>query len=314
MKAVHFATIPAAALLAANLAWGQGNGSGHGGNLVLCANKPAVILDYYHATLPSFGTPNPRVLDISRMSNRQVVDAFRERLKGTALLRKFDRAIEILKPIDHWIVKELKDVGDSNEPYALPADCSRVQVAMREGDTMYVDPRQGPLLSPAQRGMLEVHEALYYVSGHRTSEKVRNLIRALMVLDTPAADVERAVREIGSPFHLFEDIFPRIQKAQYVPEKPIPQGLKSAFLKFRSGTGTQPTLTADYFSRRDAFSSDSPAGTFTLACNREGTSCEVQPGGTAGGWSPGCKFQIGPRGVKLVATCPGQETQTYYRD
>lgn len=291
----------------------------HGGDLVICANKPVVTLDYYHASLPTFSNPKPNTVDISNMTAKQVVEFFSSRLQGTVLQKKFNDAIEFLGPVDRWILKSLEDIDDSNEPYQLPASCQRVQGAMRSDDTMYIDPKYGPVLSASQRGMLQVHEALYYISKLDSSEKVRNLIRTLMLLNSTDKEVSDSLHQLNRIVYPFEETLVRLS-GHYVPEKK-PNGLKGETLIINTYSlwadkwDEKPPVYGCYNEneQQNGMGCQSWTPRIDFICNKEGTSCEVQSTSAKDGWAAGCKITFGKRAVKLDLICPNGETQTYFQ-
>ncbi|MGE3973905.1 MAG: hypothetical protein AB7F59_05190 [Bdellovibrionales bacterium] len=179
-----------------NIATTYAGQDGRGGNVVICPGKEVVTLDYYHATLPPSNT-----VDISRMSRVEVINLFKERLKDAFFLQQFEDALQVIGPSYSWIEDNLKYVDDSNEPYQLPTGCVRKTVAVRQNEeTMFKDPAIYRLLSGAQIGILEVHEAFYYVAskvGINTSERIRTLVRALLQTSPDQMAVYKAMSAIG---------------------------------------------------------------------------------------------------------------------
>ncbi len=289
----------------------------HGGDLVICANKPVVTLDYYHASLPTFSNPTPNIINISNMTSEQVVEFFSSRLKGTVLQKKFNEAIEFLGPLDRWILKSLEDINDSNEPYQLPSTCQRVQGAMRSADTMYIEPKYGAVLTASQKGMLQVHEALYYISNLNSSEKVRNLIRTLMLLNSSETEISDSLHLINRVVYPYEQNLEKLT-GFYLPEKKI-DGLKGQILFFKieslpaNKQDEKPRIDACYSSDEYHYDYSCQAGRTNFICNKEGTFCEVQSTSVKDGWAAGCKITFGETLVKLDLACPNGETQTYFR-
>lgn len=177
----------------------------HGGNTVVCEGKAPVLLDYYHATLPTLGGGKPKLIDLSGLVSSQVVARVRDRLLSPAAVRAFDAALEANGPIETWIATDLQNVSDSAEPYILPPGCHRLTAAIRQGNTMYVDPSLYSQLSEVQRGLLIVHEALYRVSGEDTSASVRVLLRVILREGATLAETRDAVRLI-TPFFNYERV------------------------------------------------------------------------------------------------------------
>lgn len=180
---------------------------GRGGRAVYCDGKPPVMLDYFHATLGTIGSPPPTLLDISRMSAKEVVDVFEERLTGFSAAKAYLDALTQNGPMTDWIAADLRDIDDSNEPYFLPRGCRFKQAAIRQDSVVYGDPTVINELSPAQQGMLLVHEALYRMAadqGFQTSEKVRNLVRAMLKVKMDKNEVQRLLVEMKQKVYMAE--------------------------------------------------------------------------------------------------------------
>jgi hypothetical protein len=151
----------------------------HGGNVVVCPGRDPVTLDYYNAALPTAAGP-VSVVDVSHMSEDQAFQFVRSRFDGTPFQETFDYAAKYLGPVSSWIAADLKSVNDSNEPYVLPPNCVRKTAAIRQENTMYLDPTISSTLSPGQIGLLHAHEVLYYISNLDSSAAVRDLFRVIM--------------------------------------------------------------------------------------------------------------------------------------
>lgn len=182
----------------------QAGRESHGGNVVICKGAPAVILDYYHATLPTLGNQPPQLIDITGRSSEQAIEAVMNRLDSLGFFtfkKQILTALEQIGPMKNWISADLKQVDDSNEPYFLPAGCERRTAAIRQsGVVMYGDPAIINLLSPAQQGLLMLHEALYLIASNskqETSENVRTFMRVVLNLASVPEDVMRAISELG---------------------------------------------------------------------------------------------------------------------
>ena len=173
----------------------------HGGNVVQCQGKPAVVLDYYHAGLPTIGEMAPELVDFSGLSAEQTTEAVVKLIRDQYFGKFADQLEENLVkigPIKKWIQADLKQVDDANEPYLLPASCVRKTAAVRQQNViMYGDAAVIGSLYPAQQGLLLVHEALYLLSGQETSESVRSLMRELLQRK-PAREILRsAIHQVG---------------------------------------------------------------------------------------------------------------------
>ena len=100
---------------------------------------------------------------------------------GRMIMNKFTPLLAIqilLSGPSAWAEADLKEVDDSDEPYFLPKGCIRKQGAVRQGNQMFVDPTYVNRLSPAQKGMLYLHELFFYVAqrhGQKNSISTRNI-------------------------------------------------------------------------------------------------------------------------------------------
>ena len=179
----------------------------HGGNVLLCPGKEPVVLDYYNAMLPAPGNPNPRVEDLTGMKAQGVVVTLGRKLDGTALGEEYHRAFALIGNTDLWAVADnLSDVHDQNLEYPIPSGCTLKQAAIRQGTGILIDSQVANTISPAQLGMLVVHEILFYIAtgnGQTDSSSVRNAVRALMRKDFPDEQLEAVITGLGAK-HFWE--------------------------------------------------------------------------------------------------------------
>lgn len=157
---------------------------GNGGDVVVCQGQAPVVLDYYTGTLPIPGNKQPELEDISGMTAEQVVQLFSQKLAGTHFGENFDRMAEEITDLNRWsVVIGLKDVKDDGMQFGLPEGCSLVQGAVRAQQLMYMEKSVADAISPAQMGMLMVHEVLYALAVEKektTSESTRQIVRVLL--------------------------------------------------------------------------------------------------------------------------------------
>ena len=170
-----------------------------------------MVLDYYSATLQTLsGTPNDHV-DISKMSRDQVVDFFRSRVAKTAMIQDFEYALKKIGPFESWKLTNLSNIDDSNEPFLMPPNCRKVVLAIRQGQTVYLDQSYARALSPAQQGVLLTHEALFYiaetVAKQETSEHVRDLIDVMIKSKLDLTRFKDFVYAIEENFYGYEVVF-----------------------------------------------------------------------------------------------------------
>jgi hypothetical protein len=184
----------------------------HGGNVVGCSGQTPVVLDYYNATLPTVGgTGDPALVDISNMTEDEVVNLFKQRFNIFPEFEiQFQQALEIIGPIHSWISANLTNAGDANDPYNLPTTCTLQQAAIRQGITIFGDPAVIHSLSPAQQGVLRVHEALYYIGditiGLETSENIRAVIRDNLEIGNTVEKIRTDLYRIGGKVTPWQDL------------------------------------------------------------------------------------------------------------
>ena len=199
MNTTNWSTI--AALLLSTTQAHAGFGA-HGGNVVECQGKPAVVLDYYHASIPTLGKKNPDLVDYSELSAEETIKAVVQRIRDQYLgvfAKQVEDALRKIGPMSDWMQADLKQVDDANEPYLLAATCKRKTAAVRqENVAMYGDPTVISSLSPSQQGLLMVHEALYLLSlNQESSESVRALMRELLPKKIDSQKLRAAVSQLG---------------------------------------------------------------------------------------------------------------------
>jgi hypothetical protein len=225
----------------------------HGGNVVQCNGVPTVTLDYYNATLPT-GNGNPDLVDISTLSFGETVALLEQRMNGLAIQYLYFETKAALGPVSSWLQTSLKDVDDSAEPYVLPSGCQRVTAAVRQGETVYLDPSVYQLLSPAQQGLLYVHEILYATSRLESSAAVRDFFRVFLQRTPQMNDKFRVVHKLG-PVYMFE------------------------FLNYESETRSREFSYSVEFSdvnvTRMTFTMEQRPVTFHFSCNSTGAICKA---------------------------------------
>ncbi len=188
----------------------QAGGESHGGNVVFCPGKQDVILDYYHAALPN-GEGTPQLEDVGGMNEEQILALILEKLDGRWQTKaKIADAWKRIGPVKEWILADLKQLNDSNEPYFLSSGCTKKTGAARQGEVVYRDPVTTANLNSGQLGILRAHETVYLLateSGLKTSENVLSFFRE--VLRKGPADpnkLDRALRALGLPTESFHNL------------------------------------------------------------------------------------------------------------
>lgn len=220
MKSIGMAFISLASVILVSsnsFAKAQGGRDGGGGNVVVCEGKPALVLDYYNAILPTGSGKIPNLVNIDGLTEEQTVAFFLDQLGPYLGARNtLEDTLKLIGPIDTWTAAKLKDFDDAQEPYDLPEGCVRKTGAFRQNPAdfasppeMFVDPRILPLLSPSQRGVLRMHEALYYsvaldLSRYSDGDPstatpigARRLIRELLMQDRDFDKISKLANEVG---------------------------------------------------------------------------------------------------------------------
>jgi hypothetical protein len=182
----------------------------HGGDVLQCAGKAPVVLDYYHASLPSLTSPIPNLVDIDTLSADGVINIFRQRLAGTYMGDQFERAYQEIGDYTQWVLVEgLYDENDEGLPFRMPPGCSLVQAALRVGHSVYVNPEISRAITPAQLGVLVGHEIFYKLAvekGMPSSATTRHMIRALLQKVHSPAQVAAAAHAMNWGYSWFEGI------------------------------------------------------------------------------------------------------------
>ncbi len=189
-----------------------GDFGGNGGDIVECNGKEPVVLDYYQATLKRMDGKNSALLSINGMQSEDVVNLVLDRLMyNFPIFRSqvFQR-LEIIGAIDNWIVApvKVKEIDDAAEVYNLPNGCKMLQVAVRQGDVVYVNDKLLNKLSPAQQGVLMLHEALYFLAvdfGATNSAAIRQLLVLLLQNELDENAVHKQLQKINIPTQFLSD-------------------------------------------------------------------------------------------------------------
>lgn len=152
----------------------------HGGDYVICKGKENVVLDYFQAQLPNF-SGEAQLVDISHMNADQVIKYFIDKFSETLAYADFERHAKTVGNYKKWVVvEELVNQPDEDLPF-IPGDCVVSQAAVRQNGVVYISRAAIADLSPAQIGILAVHEALAemftkYDNATYSSAHVRTII------------------------------------------------------------------------------------------------------------------------------------------
>lgn len=131
----------------------------HGGDYVICKGRENVVLDYFQAQLPNF-SGEAQLVDISQMSADQVIKYFIEKFSETLAYANFERYAKTVGNYKKWVIVEnLVNQDDEDLPF-IPVDCTLSQAAVRQNGVVYISRKAIADLSPAQIGILAVHESL----------------------------------------------------------------------------------------------------------------------------------------------------------
>ncbi|HUP57395.1 MAG TPA: hypothetical protein VM598_08085, partial [Bdellovibrionota bacterium] len=214
-------------IFASSLAFAQSSGTPHsaGGDVLVCPGRQ-LTLDYHHATLKTLGPLVPSMPDIGSWNEHQMIEFFRGRLKGSPLLAQVDQALEVVGLVNDWILADFANRSTAEDPYVIPTNCQRVKGSSRYSNATFIDPSYTRGVNRAELGILRFREALFHVAkGFESSEfhwaneryvavvssAVRDLIRSLMILDTPQYVLEKNIvrfTEVSFDYHRnFQTLF-----------------------------------------------------------------------------------------------------------
>ncbi len=163
----------------------MGSGAGNGGHSLHCSDRAPVLLDYYEATLPTL-RGDFQVMDfggIDLVTYFQMVF-----VPYDQFYYQFKQALEVIGHPSTWINASIKKSFDTEHAYNIAQeDCpdARIeQVALRQGEKVYLDREQYEALSKYQQELLYVHEVLYYIGWKfgniQSSQVVRQIVRAAL--------------------------------------------------------------------------------------------------------------------------------------
>lgn len=192
---------------------------GHGGITVFCDGQMPVTLDYFNASLPTVNGPRPDLLAVDGLSEDQTIELLKSKLTQLGFddfKRQVEEGLKAVGPIDTWIASNLKDMEDSNEPYHLPPGCRPRTAAIRQNfGVMYGDPEVIAALSPAQRGLLRWHEAVYWhvnfvriETRNESSEGVRVFMREFLKRNSAYQDLAKEIFRIHGNHTSWLDFIP----------------------------------------------------------------------------------------------------------
>jgi len=199
-------------LVLSHFAFAVDGREGHGGITVFCNGQPPVLLDYFNASLPTIDGPRPDLLPIEGLSEEETIALFNAKLDKLGFndfRLQIEEALKKVGPINTWIASDLKQMDDSNQPYNLPPGCEPRTAAIRQKyNIMYGDPTVIKALSPAQRGVLRWHEAVYWKVNNgswgnpdESSEGVRVFMREFLKSVSTKENLANEIRRVyGDPF------------------------------------------------------------------------------------------------------------------
>ncbi len=164
---------------------------GNGGNTVLCEGSEMVVLDYFHAKLPSGNDSERKLLDIevnnviSEFLVQSLAFVPNENVDSISLFKQFKKSLKLIPLVEKWINTPLNFLNDHGLVYPLPKNCKLLQAAIRKGSSQYGDFSIINQLSKGQKQLLRLHEVLYEMlrqSGYTATDSspIRELIRVLL--------------------------------------------------------------------------------------------------------------------------------------
>ncbi len=175
-----FATL----LISPTLVFAQGGiGTSGGGGGVYCIDpitkkETLETLDYYQAKLPYSNMPVTSLMSL-KGSEEEIINRF------LRIIQDFDKnaaskiGIQVDQMrIEYWKEANLSQYNDFGITFKFPVGCVYRQIAFRQNGNINIDPEMKALLSPSQRAILRLHEAIYYIVSQnvKDSSAVRDVI------------------------------------------------------------------------------------------------------------------------------------------
>lgn len=180
----------------------------HGGDVLVCPGKSPIVLDYYYANLTSPNDPSPPV-DITNFSTKEVLAYVDGVFAGSFFADSFNSNSIIIGNLSNWLEGEgLSDINDNGFGFKIPPNCNLEQAAVRVGHFVYIDKQMATRLSPAQLGVLVLHEILYKMAvdkGGTNSSKVRNFVRAIFRKNKDYTSLGTGALDIGWRYSYFQN-------------------------------------------------------------------------------------------------------------
>jgi hypothetical protein len=308
-----------------------------GGDVVVCPGAGLVTLDFYHATLPTFGPKHPPIPDIKNWDENQMIEFFRNRLKNTTLLSQLDQALTAIGSVNEWIIADFKDKDTSNDPYELPDGCRRVKGSARYSNATFIDPSYTALMPRAQLGILRMHEALYSIGDAYHSDRfanpfnytydkragqistdARELIRKLLILDTPDSELVEGIKVFTKYAYSYEEKFHKLNNGIFGSRvrTVVSEAKKRCGLWADSSIGNRIYLRyydySYYSSPIDLTNYCRSNDELEFTCPADGSPCSLTSGAIPDGFSLGCELVIDEVKGNLAVSCPNtSETWIY---
>lgn len=297
-----------------------------GGDLVTCPGQETVTLAFFHTMRPILGPEKQPMPDFANWNDTDTVNFFRGRLKDTLLLQEFDKALADVGPIDQWLIAEFLDKDFKSDSYTIPSQCIRIKATRRISNVTYIDPAYTSTLSKFQLGLLRVHEALYqaYKATYLISydaDDVRDLMRKLLILDTPKSQIEYSLKRFKDPYgdsrkpiYIYQDIFYDWFTGRTYPFDTVryksqdssscQSDREGCDLIFGPGTEGQ-----NIFAR---FDDGAKSDQMKFSCSSDGQNCKMIEGESRFIFKVGCQLNLNTVAGTLTFTCPNtNKTWTY---
>lgn len=203
-KLIQGVTLAATALLAlSTIPARAGEKVGNGGQGVFCPGKAPVVLDYFEVGLRRYGG-TPVLVNVDQLTEEQFVTLVEGRLKSfPRFVAEFQNTKAALGAMTDWIYTDqlpLRLTDDSAEAYEIPSGCLKQQLAVRQGNDVYLADGLVSRMTKGQAGVLWVHEILYSIAtshGRSTSKEVRQLMTELLVEIPDEARLAQRISALG---------------------------------------------------------------------------------------------------------------------
>jgi hypothetical protein len=144
-------------------------------------------------------------VNLESMGRQGVIDFFLNRVP--VFRPQLEEALAAVGPVSSWPETPGGAIEDSGEPFPLEPGCTKKVAATRIDNQIFIVASVAKHLSEAQLGLLNVHEALFYLAekaGHTNSVGVRSVVKEFLQRVPNVRIQLDALHKIGGKAFVFE--------------------------------------------------------------------------------------------------------------